>query len=81
MLQVSQPENGKDVRVKLMVRSKNTVAMPLSVNISVQAMSHKGTPVTNIQRELMEETLQPGEGGALRVLDHSSRSACREHVG
>lgn len=78
---MSQPENGKDVRLKLMVHSENTVAMPLSINISVQAMSHNSNPATNIQRELREETLQPGGGDALHAVDHSPRRAGREHVG
>lgn len=71
-LQVSQPENGKDVSLKLVVHSESTVATPLSVNISVQAMSHTGRPAANIQRQLTEETLQPGEGDALHLLDRSS---------
>lgn len=66
-LQVSKPENGKDVSLKLVVHSKNTAAMPLSVNISVQAMTHKGTPAVNIQTELKEETLQPGKGDSSSV--------------
>lgn len=62
MLQVTVPKNGEDVSLKLVVHSKNTVYMLLSVNISVQAMRHNGTPAVNIQRVAKQETLQPGKG-------------------
>lgn len=62
LLQVSRPENGKDVYLKLVVTSKTSVALQLSINISVQAMRHNGTPVVNILSEVKEETLQPRKG-------------------
>lgn len=62
LLQVSRPENGKDVTLKLVVTSKTSVALQLSINISVQAMRHNGTPAANILSEVKEETLQPREG-------------------
>lgn len=61
-LQVTKPVNGKDVSLKLVVHSKNTVAMPLSVVISVQAMRYNGTAGANIKSEVTEKTLQPGKG-------------------
>lgn len=64
-LQVTKPENGKDVSLKLVVHSKNTVAMPLFIVISVQAMKHNGTASANIKSEVMEMTLQPGKGEAV----------------
>lgn len=67
LLQVSRPENGKDVTLKLVVTSKTSVALRLSINISVQAMRHNGTPAANVLSELRDETLQPGKG-------HSSSS-------
>lgn len=62
LLQVSRPENGKDVNLKLVVTSKTTVALQLSISISVQAMRHNGTPAVNILSEAKEETLQPRKG-------------------
>lgn len=62
LLQVTIPKNGEDVSLKLVVHSKNTVDMPLSVNVSVQAMRHNGTPAVNIQSEVKQGTLQPGKG-------------------
>lgn len=61
-LQVTKPENGKDVSLKLVVHSKNTVVMPLSVVISVQAMRHNGRAGANIKSEVTEKTLSPGKG-------------------
>lgn len=60
--QVAKPENGKDVNLTLVVRSKNTVDMPLSIAVGVQAMRHNGTPSANIKNEVKEATLQPSEG-------------------
>lgn len=61
-LQVTKPENGKDVSLRLVVHSKNNVAMMLSVGISVQAMRHNGTPGANIKNEVVEKRLQRGRG-------------------
>lgn len=62
LLQVSRPENGKDVNLKLVVTSNTSVALQLSINITVQAMRHNGTPAVNILSEVTEETLQPWKG-------------------
>lgn len=62
VLQVSKPDNGKDVSLNLVVHSKSTVAIPLTINISVQAMKYNGTPAAKIQSEKKEETLQPTKG-------------------
>lgn len=64
VLQVTKPENGKDVQLKLVVTSKTTVELQLSINISVQAMKHEGTPAANIQSEVKEVTLQPQKGAS-----------------
>lgn len=64
-LQVTKPRNGKDVKLKLVVHSKNTVAMPLSVSISVQAMRYNGRAGANIKCEVTERMLQPGKGEAV----------------
>lgn len=62
LLQVSRPENGKDVTLKLVVTSKTSAALQLSINISVQAMRHNGTPAANILSEVKEEKLPPWKG-------------------
>uniref|UniRef100_A0A674MLG2 Protein-glutamine gamma-glutamyltransferase 2 n=1 Tax=Takifugu rubripes TaxID=31033 RepID=A0A674MLG2_TAKRU len=55
-------KNGKDVNLKLVVTSNTSVALQLSINITVQAMRHNGTPAVNILSEVTEETLQPWKG-------------------
>lgn len=60
--QVTRPENGKDVKLELVLTSKTTVALQLSINISVQAMRYNGTPAVDIQSEVKDETLQPNTG-------------------
>lgn len=62
--QVTKPEKGKDVELKLVVTSKTTAALHLSINLSVQAMRHAGTPATNIQSQAKKHTLQPNSGGS-----------------
>lgn len=64
VLQVTKPENGKDVKLKLAVTSRTSVQLQLSINISVQAMKHNGTAAANIQSEVREDALQPGKGAA-----------------
>lgn len=61
-IQEAVPENGKDVKLKLVVQNKNKVDVTLSITISVQAIKHNGTPSTNIKKEMMEVTLQHGKG-------------------
>lgn len=67
LLQVTRPENGKDVNLELVVTSKTTVALQLSINISVQTMRYNGTPAVNIQGEVKDQTLQPYTGSALKL--------------
>lgn len=57
----AKPENGKDVKLKLVVHNKSKVDMPLSVATSVQAMRHNGMPGANIKNEVTEATLQPSK--------------------
>ncbi|XP_071329119.1 protein-glutamine gamma-glutamyltransferase E [Trachinotus anak] len=66
--EVSQPMNGKDVSLKLVLNSKSSVARLLSINISVQAMRYHGSPAVNIQNEVKEETLQPGKDLSIPIL-------------
>lgn len=60
--QVSEPVNGQDVSLNLVLHSDSPAARPLSINISVQAMRYNGSPAVNIQTDVKEETLQPGKG-------------------
>lgn len=61
-LQVSEPLNGEDVRLKLVMHSEIKVPRPLSIKISAQGMRYNGSPVVKIQNEVKEETLQPQKG-------------------
>lgn len=62
LLQVSRPENGKDVNLRLVVTSETSAVLQLSINISVQAMRHNGTPAVTLLSQVKEETLLPGKG-------------------
>ncbi|XP_018533750.1 LOW QUALITY PROTEIN: protein-glutamine gamma-glutamyltransferase 2-like [Lates calcarifer] len=66
--EVSKPMDGKDVSLRLVLHSESSVARPLSINISVQAMKYNGSPAANIQTELKEETLEPGKELSIPVL-------------
>ncbi|XP_056241279.1 protein-glutamine gamma-glutamyltransferase 2 [Seriola aureovittata] len=66
--EVSQPVNGKDVSLNLVLTSKSGDARPLSVNLSVQAMRYNGRPAVNIKTEVKEATLQPGKDLSIPVL-------------
>ncbi|XP_076604865.1 protein-glutamine gamma-glutamyltransferase 5-like [Chaetodon auriga] len=66
--EVTEPVNGKDVSLKLVLHSKSSVARPLSVNISVQAMNYNGVSAANIQSNVKEETLQPGKDLSIPIL-------------
>ncbi|XP_034724646.1 protein-glutamine gamma-glutamyltransferase 5-like isoform X3 [Etheostoma cragini] len=59
--EVTLPKYCKDVRLMLVLQSKNSAAMQLSINISVQAMRYNGSPAGTIQTEVKEETLLPGK--------------------
>ncbi|XP_034724648.1 protein-glutamine gamma-glutamyltransferase 5-like [Etheostoma cragini] len=59
--EVTPPKNCEDVRLMLVLQSKNSAAMQLSINISVQAIRHNGSPAGTIQTEVKEETLLPGK--------------------
>ncbi|XP_072288342.1 protein-glutamine gamma-glutamyltransferase E-like [Eucyclogobius newberryi] len=66
--EVSKPLNGKDVKVNLVLHSEALVSRPLSINISVTAMSYNGTPLSTIQSELKQETLLPGKDLSVPVV-------------
>lgn len=76
LLQVSRPENGKDVDLKLVVTSKTSGALQLSINISVQAMRHNGTPADNILSEVTEEKLQPWKGDSSSPVASGAACSC-----
>ncbi|XP_039971498.1 protein-glutamine gamma-glutamyltransferase 2 [Xiphias gladius] len=76
--EVSRPTNGKDVSLKLVLRSESSVARPLSVSISVEAMRYNGSPAVNIQTEEKEATLQPGRDLSIPIL--VPFSAYSEHM-
>lgn len=56
--------NGKDVKLKLVLRSESSVERQLSININVQAMMYNGSLAGNIQTEVKAETLRPGTGNS-----------------
>ncbi|XP_041834883.1 protein-glutamine gamma-glutamyltransferase 5 [Melanotaenia boesemani] len=66
--EVSIPRNGEDVRMKLVLNSDSSVPRTLSVNISVQAMQHNGSPAGNIQTEVTEQTLLPGKDLSIPIV-------------
>ncbi|XP_061687512.1 protein-glutamine gamma-glutamyltransferase E [Syngnathoides biaculeatus] len=57
--EVSVPEYGKDVQLKLALSSDSRVERKLSVTVSVQAMRYNGTLVAAVQSEVKKETLLP----------------------
>ncbi|XP_029948607.1 protein-glutamine gamma-glutamyltransferase E [Salarias fasciatus] len=57
----TQPINGKDVKMKLVINSKSTDPREFTINISVQAMKYNGVPTVNIQSEKFIKTLLPGQ--------------------
>uniref|UniRef100_A0AAV2M4F4 Xanthine dehydrogenase n=1 Tax=Knipowitschia caucasica TaxID=637954 RepID=A0AAV2M4F4_KNICA len=59
--EVSKLMNGEDVQMKLVLRSDASVPRPVSINISVTAMSYNGMPLAPIQSELKKEMLLPGK--------------------
>lgn len=60
--QVSEPVNGQDVSLNLVLHSESAAARPLFINISVQAMRYNGSPAVIIQTDVKEKTMQPGKG-------------------
>ncbi|XP_062254296.1 protein-glutamine gamma-glutamyltransferase 5-like [Platichthys flesus] len=66
--ELSEPMDGMDVSIKLLLHSKSTFARLLSINISVQAMSYNGSSAGNIQSEVKEETMQPGTELSVPIL-------------
>ncbi|KAM6927854.1 protein-glutamine gamma-glutamyltransferase 5 [Xenentodon cancila] len=66
--EVSEPVNGQDVNLMLVVTSDIRVARQLSINVSVQAMRYNGMPAKHIQTEVMEKTLQPGKELSVPIL-------------
>ncbi|KAK1901567.1 Protein-glutamine gamma-glutamyltransferase 5 [Dissostichus eleginoides] len=65
--EVSPPRNGKDVRLKLLLRSESSSVRSLSVNISVQAMTYNGLPAASIQTEVKDKILLPGTDLCIRI--------------
>ncbi|XP_043978035.1 protein-glutamine gamma-glutamyltransferase E-like isoform X1 [Gambusia affinis] len=59
--EVSKPENGKDVNLRMILSSGSSATRTFSVNISVQAMKYTGQPDGNIQTEVTEQKLLPGK--------------------
>ncbi|XP_067360806.1 protein-glutamine gamma-glutamyltransferase E-like isoform X2 [Channa argus] len=66
--EVTKPTNGTDLSLVLVLHSKSAAAKQLSINISVQAMRYNGSPTVNIQSDVKEETLQPGQDLSISVL-------------
>ncbi|XP_053288654.1 protein-glutamine gamma-glutamyltransferase 2 [Pleuronectes platessa] len=66
--ELSEPMNGKDVSMKLLLHSKSTSSRLLSINISVQAMGYNGSSAGNIQSKVKEETMQPGTELSVPIL-------------
>ncbi|KAI3369697.1 hypothetical protein L3Q82_024533 [Scortum barcoo] len=66
--QVTKPTKGKDVTLNLVLRSESSAARKLTVNIGVQAMVYNGSLMENIQKEVKEETLQPGTDLSIPIL-------------
>ncbi|XP_034087537.1 protein-glutamine gamma-glutamyltransferase 5-like [Gymnodraco acuticeps] len=65
--EVSPPRNGKDVRLKLLLRSESSSVRSLSINISVQAMTYDGFLAANIQTEVKDKILLPGKDLRVRI--------------
>uniref|UniRef100_A0A3Q2T560 Protein-glutamine gamma-glutamyltransferase E-like n=1 Tax=Fundulus heteroclitus TaxID=8078 RepID=A0A3Q2T560_FUNHE len=63
-----KPENGKDVKLKVILSSDSSVTRTFSVNISVQAMKYTGQPAGNILTEVTEQKLLPGKDLTIPVL-------------
>ncbi|KAJ4940907.1 hypothetical protein JOQ06_027198 [Pogonophryne albipinna] len=61
------PRNGKDVRLKLLLRSESSSVRSLSINISVQAMTYDGFLAANIQTEVKDKILLPGKDLRIRI--------------
>ncbi|XP_072237590.1 protein-glutamine gamma-glutamyltransferase E-like isoform X1 [Leuresthes tenuis] len=66
--EVSEPVNGEDVKLKLVLSSDSGEPRLLSVNISVQAMRYNGSPAGNIQNEVTEQKLQPGKDLSIPIV-------------
>ncbi|KAG7495423.1 protein-glutamine gamma-glutamyltransferase E-like [Solea senegalensis] len=66
--EVAKPKNGEDVNLRLVLHSESSFARPLSIAISVQVMRHNGTPAVNLQKDVKEETLQPGKDLTIPIL-------------
>ncbi|XP_072239324.1 protein-glutamine gamma-glutamyltransferase E-like [Leuresthes tenuis] len=66
--EVSEPLNGEDVKLKLVLSCDCSYPRLLSVNISVQAMRYNGSPVGNIQNEVTEQKLQPGKDLSIPIV-------------
>ncbi|KAJ0023483.1 hypothetical protein NQD34_003382 [Periophthalmus magnuspinnatus] len=68
VFQVSKPLNGEDVKVNLVLHSDASVSRPLTISITVTAMSYNATPLSIILCELKKETLLPGKDLSVPVV-------------
>uniref|UniRef100_A0A3B4AE55 Protein-glutamine gamma-glutamyltransferase 2 n=1 Tax=Periophthalmus magnuspinnatus TaxID=409849 RepID=A0A3B4AE55_9GOBI len=75
VFQVSKPLNGEDVKVNLVLHSDASVSRPLTISITVTAMSYNATPLSIILCELKKETLLPGKGTTDHEEEWCSRSS------
>ncbi|XP_033822321.1 protein-glutamine gamma-glutamyltransferase E [Periophthalmus magnuspinnatus] len=66
--EVSKPLNGEDVKVNLVLHSDASVSRPLTISITVTAMSYNATPLSIILCELKKETLLPGKDLSVPVV-------------
>uniref|UniRef100_UPI0037E7B21E protein-glutamine gamma-glutamyltransferase E-like n=1 Tax=Semicossyphus pulcher TaxID=241346 RepID=UPI0037E7B21E len=66
--EVSEPVNGQDVSLNLVLSSKNTANRPLSVNIRVRAMKYNGILGAIIKTEQRKETLLPKRELSIPIL-------------
>ncbi|XP_038156689.1 protein-glutamine gamma-glutamyltransferase E-like [Cyprinodon tularosa] len=66
--EVSKPENGKDVSLKMILSNDSSFTRTFSVNISVQAMKYTGQPAGNIQTEVTEQKMLPDKDLVIPIL-------------
>ncbi|XP_061779424.1 protein-glutamine gamma-glutamyltransferase E-like [Nerophis lumbriciformis] len=66
--EVSKPQYGEDVQLKLVLSSDSRVDRQMSVRISVEGMKYNGILVLVILTETKEETLRPGKELSIPIL-------------
>ena len=67
MLQETEPKNGKDVKLKLVLHSESSVARKLFISILVKAMRYNGRSAADIRDRKLNRTLLPGTGESSSV--------------